>query len=96
MYHGILVPSRYDHSNYNEFLSRHESVNYQSISIGFGAIVTGLIAIIIGECVGVLFAIEANTRQTAAKLFAISTVPRSATPILAKPKASIQGDPDDQ
>ena len=106
-YQGFISPSRYNHSDYGGFNSRQESFNYNAIGIGISATISGFIAIIIGECVGVLFAIEENTHQAAAKLTALLIAARSPAPVATAraqtppgketiPKANTQGDPEDQ
>ena len=75
LWQGIIQPQR------------HNSIDVLQILTGLGVTIIGLVAVVIGECVGVLFAIEANTRQAATKLAAIGAPARQAAPVIATPRA---------
>ena len=55
-YNGVVEPSQPGH--YFNW-----STNGFHIALGIGAMITGLFKIAIGELIGVLFAIEKNTRK---------------------------------
>ena len=67
--------------------ARHERIDVIQIFIGLGVTSIGLVAVVIGECVGVLFAIEANTRQAATRLATLPVPARASVPVVATARA---------